>query len=175
MVSSQNKKLTSSELFGTNWQNQTQFDDMPFVKGLESVKIKELSFWYTSQFLSGLQVFYHQGQKISNGWHCAIDVFKFQDKQLKKDPKGNEVKFTSLEIDHDDEIVKITVHAGAIIDGIGFTTRKGKQIHAGGSGGSVINFDLKGKTFAGFSGSVADPSQGNYYWTVHSLRLHFLE
>ena len=43
-----------------------------------------------------------------------------------------------LDLDPDDCIVRVSARCGALVDSVSFTTRKGKTLSAGGSGGNLV-------------------------------------
>jgi len=170
--------LKYSKVFGTNWKNQRQFDDTPFIIDLgEDVKVGGIEL-YSTTFLAGLQIFYDNGQLVSNDMYIANDPSKTIEREDNIEyytNKNEKIKSNFLKIDKDDKISKVILYAGDIIDGIEFCTNNGKSAHGGGYGGSKLTFDCEemGLDFVGIKGSIADISQGNYYWTVHSLVLIF--
>lgn len=167
-------EFTSSKLYGTEYKNETFFDDSEFVKDLlPDIKIKQIDLYKANGYICGIQIYYLNGQKVSNGLYVDADVEKETDDGLLSNMIGQKVKKKSLEIDDDDEIEEIVIHSGDIIDGIGFITKKENSLFVGGNGGNHKSLKFKGLKFVGISGSLAKYDQGNYWRTIHSLKLYF--
>jgi hypothetical protein len=176
MVDKENKiTWVSTDLYGTCYKGNTDFDDREFAESLSHIKVKRIVL-YSNGYLCGMQVFYNQGQEVSNGCYADID-FDFLDDQEEHSyitsTDGSTVTINEYLFTDNEEIVSFTIYSGDIIDGIGFETTKGVTFFHGGKGGNKKIIKLKDLKFGAVSGSVAAVGVGNYWHTIHSIQLHF--
>src|SRR5690606_30747379 len=79
---------------------------------------------------------------------------------------SNKVKCNSLKLSEDEEIEKVYIRSGDLIDHISFITNKGNTLSAGGiGGGGKLFITPKGFKFIGF--------EGGYFTNLHFLKVKY--
>jgi hypothetical protein len=164
----------SSKVFGTDY-NSTEFDDRKFVENLDKIVIKEIV-TYSNGYLCGIQVFYEKdGSVTSNGCHSDIDFNKIENYDFPTTSDGAKAVKKSFAFSEGEEISKLIVQSGDIIDGFGFETNYGNKYYHGGEGGGLNEYSLSNLKFCALSGTVATIGVENYWRTIHSLQFHLLD
>ena len=165
--------MISSSKYGSNFQKE-QFDDSEFINKMKQVKIKEIHLYDNCSYLAGYQIFYETcNQIVTTGVHCTTDVETNSDSSKWKDLNGSTIRKTTLKLDDDDYVERVSIRSGEIIDGITFYTKKGKSVSAGGNGGNLSEVSYSNKQFVALSGSHSTLTKKNHWFTIHCLTLYF--
>lgn len=164
--------METSNSYGTNY-NCDSFSDSDFLKTMKNIQITEIHLYDDGTYACGYEIFYKTcNQIVSSGLHCTVDVDNIEDSSKWVDYKGRKIKKYELKLEEDEYIDKVEIRSGAIIDRITLKSNKGKEISAGGLGGSSKTWNKKGCKFVGFNGSHASNENRNSEWsTIHDVSI----